>query len=129
MNPADQIIADLEAYGCTVTMTGESACMATCTAHDDRTPSLSVGLGTDGCGVVHCHAGCETVDVLRPLGRTLRDLFPGRDDDRPGSNARVQRGHSGQAVQRPRTAKPSKPKSAALPSEDQLRGWADQLQT
>lgn len=45
---------------------------ARCPAHDDRTPSLSIGAGSDGAPLVHCHAGCEQEAVLEALrGRGL----------------------------------------------------------
>lgn len=38
---------------------------ARCPAHDDRTPSLSIGVRDDGEGaVIHCHAGCEPDAIL-----------------------------------------------------------------
>jgi putative DNA primase/helicase len=45
--------------------------MARCPVHDDREPSLSVGVGKDGKALVHCHAGCDQassvfVNVQRP---------------------------------------------------------------
>jgi DNA primase len=36
---------------------------ARCPAHEDREPSLSVR-PIEGSVLVHCHAGCEVVDVL-----------------------------------------------------------------
>src|SRR5262249_9169003 len=50
--------------------------MANCPAHDDREPSLSISEGNDGRGLLKCLAGCDTNNVLRALGMTLRDLFP-----------------------------------------------------
>jgi putative DNA primase/helicase len=41
----------------------------------DRSPSLSIGQGGDGRVLVHCHAGCETVNVLAAVGLSLADLF------------------------------------------------------
>jgi hypothetical protein len=41
--------------------------LARCPAHDDRTPSLSIGYGYDGRIVFHCHAGCSQQDVLHAL--------------------------------------------------------------
>jgi hypothetical protein len=49
---------------------------ARCPAHDDRNPSLSVGVGDDGRLLVHCQRGCALGDVLRPIGLTIKDLFP-----------------------------------------------------
>lgn len=49
---------------------------ATCPAHDDKSPSLSLSLGDDGSALIHCHAGCKTEDVLSAIGFEMRDLFP-----------------------------------------------------
>jgi hypothetical protein len=52
--------------------------MARCPAHNDRIPSLSVGLSRRGGGVlIHCFAGCCTEDVLAALGLTYSDLYDG----------------------------------------------------
>lgn len=53
--------------------------MALCPAHDDRTPSLSVGYKADAVGLT-CHAGCATEAVLDALALEFKDLF---DSDRP----------------------------------------------
>lgn len=45
-----------------------------CPAHDDNTPSLSVSPGNEGV-VLHCHAGCDTADVVAALGLIMADLF------------------------------------------------------
>ena len=47
--------------------------VAPCPAHDDRTPSLSIG---DRAGklVVHCHAGCSQAAVIAALRE--RGLWP-----------------------------------------------------
>lgn len=47
---------------------------ARCPAHDDRDPSLSVTDKGDRI-VLHCHAGCETRDVLEAIGLTWADVF------------------------------------------------------
>src|ERR1051326_4441914 len=49
---------------------------AQCPAHDDRTPSLSIGVGDDGRVLLKCFAGCSTLDVLSAVGIEPRDLFP-----------------------------------------------------
>ena len=51
-----------------------SCWMAKCPAHDDRTPSLSIQ-EVDGTILLHCFAGCETVNVLAAIGMTLSDLY------------------------------------------------------
>ena len=51
---------------------------ASCPAHDDKTPSLSISEGDDGRALVYCHAGCsqdEVIDALRNLG-----LWPERKE-------------------------------------------------
>lgn len=45
-----------------------------CPAHQDRNPSLSVNRGDKGV-VLHCHAGCNTDDILQRLGLTKADLY------------------------------------------------------
>lgn len=49
---------------------------ARCPAHEDRSASLSVGVGADGRALVHCFAGCETEAILGALGLAWSDLFP-----------------------------------------------------
>jgi hypothetical protein len=50
--------------------------MATCPAHDDRNPSLSINEGSDGRALMKCHAGCDNATILAALGMEPRDLFP-----------------------------------------------------
>lgn len=59
---------------------GWTAC---CPAHEDDTPSLSVGIGDDGRFLVCCQAGCRAVDVMRAIGLELRDLFPEKNGPSP----------------------------------------------
>jgi hypothetical protein len=49
---------------------------AHCPAHEDRTESLAIG-GNDDKVLLKCHAGCDTRDVVRRVGLTMRDLFAG----------------------------------------------------
>jgi hypothetical protein len=49
--------------------------IARCPAHDDKTPSLSIGIGTDGRTLIKCLAGCSTEAVLAAKGLKLSDLF------------------------------------------------------
>src|SRR3954470_9376702 len=53
-----------------------------CPAHGDAKPSLRV-TDKDDQVLVHCHAGCEPLDVLDRLGLEWRDLF---DDPARGKN-------------------------------------------
>jgi putative DNA primase/helicase len=41
---------------------------ARCPAHDDRNPSLSITVADSGKILLHCHAGCETADVIHAAG-------------------------------------------------------------
>ncbi len=52
-----------------------SGFMAKCPAHEDRSPSLSIGQGKDGNVILKCHAGCETRDVLGAMGLSFNDLI------------------------------------------------------
>ena len=49
--------------------------VALCPSHDDYHPSLSIGEGDDGQALLHCHAGCDTSDIVMALGLEMRDLF------------------------------------------------------
>jgi len=48
---------------------------ATCPAHADDTPSLSVSRGRDGRVLVHCHAGCDFESIVSAIGLEPADLF------------------------------------------------------
>lgn len=52
-----------------------------CPAHNDHSPSLTISKGEKGT-VLHCHAGCETADVLRAVGLKMSDLFDDPPDRR-----------------------------------------------
>lgn len=54
---------------------------ARCPAHEDRSPSLSVGLGRDGAVLLHCQAGCAKEDVWASLDLLARDLFEPKEKD------------------------------------------------
>ena len=45
-----------------------------CPSHNDKEASLTISRGEKGT-VVHCHAGCNTADVLGAVGLSMRDLF------------------------------------------------------
>lgn len=53
--------------------------LACCPAHDDRTPSLSVGVGRSGQILIRCWTGCSFDEVRDALRR--RGLWPERDRD------------------------------------------------
>lgn len=50
--------------------------MAVCPAHEDRSASLSIGLGDDGRILLNCFAGCSTTDVIAAAGVEWAALFP-----------------------------------------------------
>ncbi len=74
MSPYERVLAALRAAG-----SHRQGVNWQCQSHDDRTPSLSVKLATDGSGIVlmHCHAGCTLNEATAALGLTPADLFPG----------------------------------------------------
>lgn len=49
--------------------------MASCPAHDDRTPSLEISTGDEEKILLRCHAGCATEAVVESLGLKMSDLF------------------------------------------------------
>lgn len=74
MTACERIVSALEAKGHSVKGLGTNKMQAQCPAHEDRAPSLSL-TKIEGQALVHCHAGCETEDVLSALGLTMGDLF------------------------------------------------------
>jgi len=57
---------------------------ASCPAHHDRQPSLSVSIGDNGRVLLYCHAGCKVEDVVSALGLGMRDLFLGNQFEQQG---------------------------------------------
>ena len=57
--------------------------IARCPAHDDHTPSLSVGESSNGSPLLYCFAGCDPADVLAAIGLSWRDVLPDRGDMSP----------------------------------------------
>ncbi len=69
------VIDALRAHGSNVTEHGDKA-QATCPAHDDQNPSLSISPRRDAKGaLVYCHAGCVTAAVLAAVNLAPKDLF------------------------------------------------------
>jgi 5S rRNA maturation endonuclease (ribonuclease M5) len=56
----------------------QRGCMVPCPSHDDspRTPSLSVGQGSDGRILLKCFAGCKPEQIVSDLGLQMSDLYP-----------------------------------------------------
>ena len=77
----DEVLQALEAQGCSPERAG-SSWRATCPAHEDRIPSLSVSEGRDGRVLLTCHAGCDVSDIVVALGLRMAHLFPPTSRDR-----------------------------------------------
>jgi len=71
MIPIDRVLERLDM----VKSAGAQAWTARCPAHDDGSPSLSVGIGDEGRVLLHCHAGCTFAEVLSALGLEVGDAF------------------------------------------------------
>jgi hypothetical protein len=54
--------------------------IASCPAHEDRSPSLSIRQSQGGRILLHCFAGCSTEAICETLNIKISDLFsePGR---------------------------------------------------
>lgn len=55
---------------------GRDRWTASCPAHEDRAPSLSVRELDDGRVLAHCFSGCSVEDVLRAVDLDFEALFP-----------------------------------------------------
>ena len=65
----------LRAQNLVVRMNGPDRAMASCPAHADGNPSLSIKSG-DTAVAINCRAGCHTADVMAALGMVYGDLWP-----------------------------------------------------
>jgi hypothetical protein len=72
--PAEIVLGRLRALRLRVD--GYGPWMATCPAHADTRPSLSVRETAEGILLLHCFSGCRAADVLDRLGLGLRVLYP-----------------------------------------------------
>ena len=75
-DPVTTIVGALERGGFGPRAAGQGRWMSRCPAHEDSSPSLSIGEGENGKALVKCFAGCPTPAVLEALGLTAGDLFP-----------------------------------------------------
>ncbi len=73
----DKLLAGIEG----VKPDGKGGHLARCPAHDDKNPSLSIKQTPEKI-LLHCHAGCETSEILKALGLDWKDL---RIKENPGS--------------------------------------------
>ncbi len=55
---------------------GKGRWVASCPAHEDRSPSLSIRELDDGRLLLHDFGGCSVGDVVAAVGLQLSDLFP-----------------------------------------------------
>ena len=74
--PLAKVLACVEAKGLGLKRGFGQEWSSRCPGHDDKEPSLSIGVGENGTVLIHCHAGCETEYVVEALGLKMRDLFP-----------------------------------------------------
>ncbi len=61
---------------------GDQQWKASCPAHTDWKPSLSVAVDNDRI-LMHCHAGCSTKKIVKAIGLEMSDLFLDGDNDTP----------------------------------------------
>lgn len=62
-----------------VRTTGKQKWKACCPAHDDKSPSLSIGVGDKGQVLLHCFAGCTVDAILAAIDSGvlgIADLYP-----------------------------------------------------
>lgn len=78
MTGYERLVAALAEAGCPV-----HGGAARCPAHQDKQASLSVHEGRGGRGLVTCHAGCATPDVLGALHLTSADIGPDTPSEAP----------------------------------------------
>jgi putative DNA primase/helicase len=80
MTAYERLIDAAGSRGYIVKETGPRKAKQQCGHHNDSNPSVSV-TGIETQALIHCHAGCDTADVLAAYGLTMADLF----DDRNGA--------------------------------------------
>ena len=70
-----------------VKRSSETQAVASCPAHDDKNPSLSIAIiphkkiGKDTI-LVNCHAGCSFESIVQKVGMEPADFFSGEDKKR-----------------------------------------------
>jgi putative DNA primase/helicase len=89
LSPLQVVVAALEQHGGRVRHVGDQV-DATCPAHDDQNPSLSVRYDrAAGKVLVNCHTGCSPDDVIATLGLTWSDLFDAKPDQDRASRPQI----------------------------------------
>lgn len=71
MKPLDTVLKKLKNV-----QERNGAWQASCPAHEDRSPSLSISEGDDGRVLLHCHGSCPKRAVLDAAGLSWSDLYP-----------------------------------------------------
>ena len=56
--------------------TGDNEYQARCPAHEDKNPSLSIGVGENDKILLKCHAGCSVESIMQALELPMSALFP-----------------------------------------------------
>lgn len=72
--PLNRVFAALRERGLAPRKAGRGW-VCRCPSHEDRNPSLSIGIGDDGRVLVNCHAGCTLDAVCSALTLRPADLF------------------------------------------------------
>jgi hypothetical protein len=76
MHDIEKLLARLEH----VKQTSPNSWLASCPAHDDKHPSLSIRETSEGFILIHCFAGCAVHEVIAAAGISMDQLFPTRPD-------------------------------------------------
>ena len=71
----ENVLARLWAVDCEARGNAERGWSAKCPAHDDRNPSLSIGLGAEDRVLIHCHRGCTLEEIAAAAQLDLTELF------------------------------------------------------
>ena len=59
-----------------VKQSGHNRWTARCSAHEDRSPSLSIRETDEGILRIKCFAGCGGAEIMNAVGLELKDLYP-----------------------------------------------------
>lgn len=62
---------------------GPDGFLVRCPAHPDKSPSLSVGVGTDGRILLKCFAGCTAESISSALGLKMQELMSNNGENSP----------------------------------------------
>ena len=65
-----------------VKRTGQNQYICRCPAHYDDKASLSIAYNpAEDKIALHCHAGCNTADILSEVGKTWKDILPTKEEE------------------------------------------------